>query len=153
MATFSDFYGFEFKAKFWAFVLESIDADLPSYRAAKINIANLERLVKKFDRTFPPELLETISDKNLRQRRGQYKQRVAQNDKLVDKSIRKLIEEMVIRDFEKEAQPGAKKITPKKIRGGVQKYVARTNQAVNKQLKKTLLESAITGLSGIKEQK
>jgi hypothetical protein len=130
---FTDLYGFKFKAEFWAYILEKMDKDLPSYRDAKIHVAHLGRLTKKFEREFPTDLLETMPAKQLRKKRGQFKKRVAEQDKLVNKSIRKVIEDAVVRQFPN--------IPRKKIRGHVQEYVLKLNRDLNRETQLALEKS------------
>ena len=134
---FTDLYGYALKAKLWSLVLENIDEKLPSHRKAKIQLANLEALTKKFEREFPSDLLLRVPEKKLRKMRGQFKSRVAQKDKLVDKTIRKLIEESVVPDL----QNAGVKITAKKIRGAAHEYIIKMNKMANERAEQALRES------------
>src|SRR6185437_8356096 len=117
---FTDLYGYAIKAQIWNAVLDNFerDRDLPSYREARLNIANLERLTQKFKREFSADLLRTMTQEKLRKKRGQFKYRVSQQDKLVDKSIRRLIEDSIVREL--QSLPGGQRFTKKKVRGAVQ---------------------------------
>jgi len=130
---FTDLYGYSFKAEMWTRALAQMDKTLPSYREAKLHLANLERLIRRFEREVPVELLDTMPVKQLRKKRGQYKQRVAQQDKRVDKSLRALIEESALRELQLDGQK-----YKRLVRGHVQKRVADLNRQMNQIAKKTL---------------
>ena len=124
---FTDLFGYSLKAQLWTLALQNFDKTLPSYRQAHIHLANLERMIKKFEQK-PLDLLEKMPDKKLRKLRGQYKRDVAQQDKQVDKSIRKLIEEEMLRTL--NSTPGGQNIKAKQLRGAVQRRVASINRDV-----------------------
>ncbi len=139
MSTFTDCYGYSCKAHLWTLILEGFDKTVPSYRAAKLSVANLERAIQKFDRECTAERLDTMTEKKLRKLRGQLKRRVAQQDKIVDKNLRKLLEEKVLRDL--HSFPEGKKIKAAQLRGAVQKRLAGINRDTHRSAQKALRAS------------
>jgi len=146
---FTDLFGFAIKAQLWSSIFEDkFDKSLPAYRKARIDLANLERLTKKFEREFTSEMLLSVPEKKLRKARGQFKHRVVQQNKAVDKSIRTLIEETAVGDFK---SAGVQTVTAKKLRGIVQRYVAQVNREATQKAKKALqqsYEAVVAALSG-----
>lgn len=148
---FTDLYGFATKVQVWTVFIANLE-EFPSYRTVKIRLANLERLINRFDKEVPTDLLLSVPEKKLRKIRGQYKRRVAQEDKKLERCIRQLIEEAIIHDFGCPVNerlllkpsfppPPGGKAKPAQIRGAVQNGVARVNRYILAKSQLALRES------------
>jgi hypothetical protein len=123
----------EYKAQAMRNFVDSWASDLPTYRETMIQLAKLERMAQDFERQFPLAVL-AIAGKlgKLGKTQGQHKHRLHQQNKLVDRVIRKLIEEKIISDNKH------KQLTANKIRGTVKACVEAINGDCHKKMTETL---------------
>jgi hypothetical protein len=99
-------------------------------------------MTKRYQDDYPPQVmfpLEGGSSKSLTKGRREFKQRLIRQEKLVDKSFRTLMEQMIVKDLGNV--PGGPKLTAKKVRGGVQKYVTKMNVDFRRAFKESIAES------------
>jgi hypothetical protein len=101
-------------------------------------------MMKAFDKKFPWswQMIWYRPDSKLIKTQGEHKHRLNQQDKIVDRLFRKIIEEQVVRDL---VVPGRPKITANKLRGNVKKYVENLNRQIHKQVRQRLIQG-LTGL-------
>jgi hypothetical protein len=140
-----DLLSLELKASYVSeLLLNDFDSKLPSHREAKIQVAKLQRMMKAFDKKFPWswQMIWYRPDSKLIKTQGEHKHRLNQQDKIVDRLFRKIIEEQVVRDL---VVPGRPKITANKLRGNVKKYVENLNRQIHKQVRQRLIQG-LTGL-------
>ena len=140
-----DLLSLELKAAYISeLLLNNFDSTLPSHREAKIQVAKLQRMMKAFDKKFPWSCLMIWyrPDSKISKMQGEHKHRLNQQDKIVDRLFRKIIEEQVVRDL---VVPGRPKITANKLRGNVKKYVENLNRQIHKQVRQRLIQG-LTGL-------
>jgi len=140
-----DLLSLELKAAYISeLLLNNFDSTLPSHREAKIQVAKLQRMMKAFDKKFPWswQMIWYRPDSKLIKTQGEHKHRLNQQDKIVDRLFRKIIEEQVVRDL---VVPGRPKITANKLRGNVKKYVENLNRQIHKQVRQRLIQG-LTGL-------
>lgn len=145
---FTDTLGFEYKATVVAYLLNTFHSDLPSYREAAIQIEKFKRMADQFQKRFPAEMILSVPKKKLDKTRGEHRHRLNQQSKIVDRLIRNLMEESVIRDFGNS--PGGR-VTPRKVRSQMQKLMEETNRKIHQTFQQVLRESyaaASTALSG-----
>jgi hypothetical protein len=150
---FTDTVGLQFKAfVFAATIQHPMFSHLPSQREARIQAEKLQRMAKAFQRKFPAEMVLSVPKNKLDKMRGVERHRVNQQCKVVDRLLMKLMEEMTVESWDLNF-PSGPKITKKKIRSSVQKFVHKFNKQVHEAHQKALQETFSSwerALSGIK---
>jgi hypothetical protein len=145
---FLDALAFEKKGLFMRYLLTKMSSEknLASYRIANIQVEHFIKAAKKYQEEYPPLLL--IGDPpNIMKKWRASKVSLLQREKQLDKSIRKLLEEAVLRTL----QSRNAKIRKGDVRAAIQKYVTKINVEFRKDFRKFIAagyEAARKALSG-----
>ena len=149
--------GFELKAAvFKQFVAPSYLSDLPSHREAQIQVEKFERMVEKFSKKYPIEVVKSLPKKKLRKLRGHDKHLINAQGKIVDRVCMKMIEECVNALFatvNREQKITKVRITKARKKEIAQQYIERLNATVHKAVQRSLNEAwtaAAASLTGVK---
>jgi hypothetical protein len=132
----------EVKAKLMQENFGTWDSNLPAYRETMIQLAKLERMAADFQKRFPrPVLLLTALGSKPSKTEGEHKHRLQQQNKLVDRLFRKLIEQRII-----ALDP---RVSARNIRGMVKFFVEGFNRVVHKRLKDAILNVSLEQIKGL----
>jgi hypothetical protein len=138
-----DLFGLELKASVFEDVLrEKFASDLPSQREAAIQLAKLGRMVRAYEKRFGWILGFVLSGpkRKVGKAEGECKRRVQQQDKNVDRLLRKVFEEQLVRDL---AGTTHAKIGAKRVRGAVKKLVEKHNRRIHQIVEKRLTDAGL----------
>lgn len=117
-------FEFAMRAVTAARILDFMRFKTASSRETGIQIQKLNRMLKKYDRDYPPQLVLGSGKKAASKNKGVARHRIGQQVKLVNKLVRKTFEEN-LRQHSPEA-------TPSKTRTEVKKLIENINAQIYK---------------------
>ncbi len=126
-----------------------LDGKTEARRKANIHVENFIRRAEKYDGKFSPMTMIGASQKRMKAQRD-FKKRLTQKERVVDKCMREVMEETLVRNVNSFPVPGVPPLTRRKIRSGVQELMARMNKEFQKNFREIEAgyEAAQKALSG-----
>lgn len=141
-----DAIGFHGKALAIAPTLEKMPHKLPSKREGVIQHAKLLRMVKEFDKKFPPSAGLAYTQKDLRRRQGPDLHRISQQSKKVDRLMAQLLVEAITLEVP-DLPKGVKKGLPK----AADKFVRDFNRKIHEYIQEMRAEGMKQALQSLRE--
>jgi len=108
-----------------------LDGKTEARRKANIHVENFIRMAENYAHRFSPLTMIRPSRRRLKAQRD-FKKRLTQKERVVDKCMREVMEETFVRHANEVPVRGLPPMTPKKIRSGIQKLMAKMNKDFQK---------------------